>query len=126
MKRIFLIATLLVLINLQPTFAQVKKGINSQQLVDPVTQCALRYYYYPNIEAYFDTREKLFHFKVDGEWTTAEEIPYDYGGYSVYKMLNVLITDYDDDDPSQYISIHRKKYPYTSNGRIKTTTVSTE
>jgi hypothetical protein len=75
MKRIFLIATLMVLINLQPTFAQAKRSMNSLPLVDPVTQCALRYYYYPNIEAYFDTREKLFHFKVDGEWTTAEEIP---------------------------------------------------
>lgn len=47
-------------------------------------------------------------------------------GYSVYKMLNVLITDYDDENPMQFLNIHRKKYPYTSNGRIKATTVSTE
>ena len=46
MKRIFLIATLMVLINLQPTFAQAKRSMNSLPLVDPVTQCAWRYYYY--------------------------------------------------------------------------------
>lgn len=126
MKKLSIISSLIILFSTQVVLAQMQKKTNSLPLVDPITQCALRYYYYPNIEAYFDTQKKVFHLKVDGEWTTAEEIPYDYGGYSVYKMINVSITDYDDENPSQFISIHRKKYPYTANGRIKPSMVSTE
>lgn len=126
MKRIAPIITLIIVLSTQIALSQTQRNTNSLPLVDPVTQCALRYYYYPNIQAYYDTQKNIYHFKVDGEWTTAEEIPADYGGYSVYKMLNVLITDYDDENPMQFLSIHRKKYPYTANGRIKPSTVSTE
>lgn len=126
MKKLSLISSLIILLGTQIALSQTRKNTDSLPIVDPVSQCAYRYYYYPNIQAYFDTQKKIFHFKVDGEWTTGEEIPEDYGGYSLYRMLNVLITDYDDENPMQFLSIHRKKYPYTSNGRIKPSTVSTE
>ena len=80
--------------------------------------------YFPNIEAYFDTQKSIYYFKEDGEWVTAEEIPEGYRGYSVNNRLNVIVTDYDDETPYQLINIHKKKYPYTSSGRIRT--VSTD
>lgn len=118
---------LFLILSLQIAFAQSSdKSSSNVPLVDPVTNCALRYYYFPNIEAYFDTKKKIYYYKEDGEWITGEEIPYGYRGYSVYKMLNVFITDYDEDSPYQLLNTHKKRYPYTSNGRIKQLTASND
>ena len=64
MKKVSLIISLVVLFGAQIAHSQTQRKTNSLPLVDPITQCALRYYYYPNIQAYFDTQEKIFYFKV--------------------------------------------------------------
>jgi hypothetical protein len=101
-------------------FAQrVKNSENPTPLFNPVTNCQLRYYYFPNLEAYFDTQKSIYYYKENGEWITAEEIPDGYRGYSFYNKITVYITDYDDDYPYQFIEIHKKKYPYINNERVK-------
>lgn len=117
MKRFFL--TLLIIIILTPAVhAQIDPPkTTGVPLVDPVTNCQMRYYYFPNIEAYFDTQKRIYFFKQDGAWVTAEEIPDGYRGYSIYNKINVIINDYDDDEPCQFIEKHRKKYPYVNNDR---------
>ncbi len=89
------------------------------KLVDPVTNCELRYYYFPNLEAYFDTKKNIYYFKQQGQWITATDIPAGYRGYSLYNKCRVAITDYDDEDPTQFITLHKKQYPYAPNGKIK-------
>jgi hypothetical protein len=91
----------------------------STPLFNPVTNCQLRYYYFPNLEAYFDTQKSIYYYKENGEWITAEEIPDGYRGYSIYNKSTVYITDYDDDNPCQFIEIHKKKYPYINSERVK-------
>lgn len=88
-------------------------------LVDPETNCSLRYYYYPNIEVYFDTWNSNYIYSQNGQWITAKEIPAGYRGYSLYNKFNVFITDYDDDNITQFIKIHKKKFPYSPNGKHK-------
>src|SRR6476469_4820275 len=68
-------------------------------LTDPKTLCDLRYYYFPNIEAFFDTKTSNYMYKQDGQWITAKEIPSGYRGYSIYNKASVFINDYDGDDP---------------------------
>ena len=91
----------------------------STPLFNPVTNCQLRYYYFPNLEAYFDTQKSIYYYKENGEWITAEEIPDGYRGYSIYNKSTVYITDYDDDYPYQFIQIHKKKFPYINSERAK-------
>jgi hypothetical protein len=101
-------------------FAQrVKNSENATPLFNPVTNCQLRYYYFPNLEAYFDTQKSIYYYKENGEWITAEEIPDGYRGYSFYNKITVYIKDYDDDYPYQFIEIHKKKFPYINNERVK-------
>lgn len=101
-------------------FAQkARNENNSTPLFNPVTNCQLRYYYFPNLEAYFDTQKSIYYYKENGEWITADEIPDGYRGYSIYNKSTVYITDYDDDIPYQFIEIHRKKYPYINSERVK-------
>ncbi|WP_284652134.1 hypothetical protein [Flavobacterium terrisoli] len=94
--------------------------------IDKKTNCYIRYYYFPNIEAYFDNLKMVYYFKEKGEWMTAPELPKGYGGYSLYNKARVTITDFDDEMPYQFLKAHRKMYPYNSKGRFTNTTASTE
>ncbi len=79
----------------------------------------IRYYYYPNLEAYFDVKKNVFYFLQSGNWTVAEDIPRGYHGYGMFNRCKVGITDYDGEDPTQFLKIHKKQYPYAPNGKIK-------
>ncbi len=73
-----------------------------------------RYYYYPNLDAYYDSKDNLYIFESNqskGQIVKAKEIPSGYRGYSLYNGIRVAITDYDGDDPFSKISEHRKQFP---------------
>ena len=111
---------LLILFIVHSGFAQKSKMQDDvPPLIDPISNCQLRYYYFPNIEAYFDTQKRIYYYKDDSEWVTAEEIPEGYRGYSLYNKIYVFITNYDDEIITQFIDIHKKKYPYTKKGKLK-------
>lgn len=94
--------------------------------IDKKTNCYIRYFYFPNIQAYFDNLKMVYYYKENGEWKTAPELPKNYGGYSLYNKASVTITDYDDDNPYEFLSVHKKMYPYNSKGRFANTTASSE
>ena len=119
MKKI-LSTIFLVLFFFNASFAQKsKKQDYSPPLIDPISNCQLRYYYYPNLEAYYDTQKRIYYYKENSEWTTGEEIPEGYRGYSLFNKIYVFITDYDDDIITQFVDLHKKKYPYTKRGNMK-------
>ena len=118
--------------------ALISNGIYSQESaikkeslpIDPKTNCYIRYYYFPNLEAYFENLQLVYYYKEKEEWKTAPELPENYGGYSIYNKTRVTITNFDDDNPWQLILLHKKIYPYNSKGRFAyattTGTVSSE
>jgi len=93
---------------------------------DKKTNCYIRYYYFPNIQAYFDNLKMVYYYKENGEWQTAEELPKNYGGYSLYNKARVTINDYDDENPFEFLSTHKKMYPYNSKGRFANATAGAE
>jgi hypothetical protein len=71
----------------------------------------VRYYYYPNLDAYFDSEENLYLYEQGGQYVKAKEIPSGYRGYSLYNKVRVAITDYDGDKPYTKLDEHRKQFP---------------
>ena len=127
MKKFKTAISVVVLLTVQLTLAQAKNKAKSDvPLFNKATNCQLRYYYYPNTEAYLDTQKMIYYYRENGEWQTAEELPTGYRGYSMYNKYSVYITDYDDDFITQFINIHKKKYPYITNEKSKQLTVSTD
>ena len=114
MKKSTIIISLLTMFVVSIGSAQGLVNSKLHALTDPVTNCELRYYYYFNIEAYYDCKKNVFLYRQDGQWTTADEIPSGYKGYSMSNQLNILINDYDGDEPTQFLSSHKKKYPYNT------------
>ena len=127
MKNLKTITVFFVLFTIPTALSQVKvQAKKAEPLFNSKTNCLLRYYYFPNVQAYFDTQKMIYHYKENGEWKTAEELPNGYMGYSMYNKVSVFINDYDDDNICQFIDIHKKKYPYITNERIRKLTVSNE
>jgi len=94
--------------------------------IDKKTNCYIRYHYFPNLQAYFDNLKKVYYYRLNGKWTSSNELPENYGGYSLYNKARVIITDYDGENPEQFIHIHKKKYPYNSKGRFTYATASSK
>lgn len=92
---------------------------SSAKATETSLDTSFRYYYYPNLQAYYDIQSNLFLFRVNKEWVSAESIPDSYGGYSLYNNHRVKITDYDGDDITDMLSIHKLLYPYNAKGRLK-------
>ena len=124
MKKLNTILYIFILFLTLSINAQTKKASSTAPLTDPITNCELRYYYYPNIEAFFDTKKRIYLFMEQGKWITAEEIPSGYRGYSIYNKASVFINDYDGDDPIQFITSYKKKYPHNLRGKYRDMTAS--
>lgn len=101
-------------------------SVTPSKVVSESPTTKLRYYYFPNLEAYFDIHKNIYYYVKDGKWTTAKEIPNGYRGYGMFNKCKVGITDYDGDDPTQFLKAHKKQYPYAANGKIKNMMASSE
>lgn len=123
MKKVFLLVLLFIIYT---SSAQTVSDVNSSPNVDSKSKTEIRYYYFPNIEAYFDLQEKVYLYKDNGEWTEAEELPKNYGGYSLYNKARVIINDYDGDEPYLLLAEHKKMYPYNAKGRFANQTASND
>jgi hypothetical protein len=124
MKRIEKVFLLMLLFTGFISNAQTADTKTEQPTETKTTE--IRYYYFPNLEAYFDLQDKVYLFKEDGEWVEAEELPKNFGGYSLYNKVRVTITDYDGDEPYLMIDAHKKKYPYNAKGRFTNQTASSD
>lgn len=116
-----LVLTIMFLLLTFPSLAQVSKRMQPDVLAGADSNCALRYYYYPNLGAYFDLKNTVYIYNDKGEWKKAPELPNGYMGYSLNNKLNVPILDYDDDDVIQFIEAHRKKFPPVRGRRMPAT-----
>jgi hypothetical protein len=72
---------------------------------------SIRYYYYPNLEAYFDTQSREYIYKKNGEWVREKSIPNAYRGYSLFNKNYEILNGYvNEDNPEKYIITHKKEY----------------
>lgn len=101
-----------------PVEASVTKNCDDNQYLNGV-----RYYYYPNLEAYYDLKTSKYLYKQFGNWVKKKMIPSNYRGYGLYNNFHVVLKDYFDDTPHEFIQEHKKKYPADFKGRIFKTDV---
>jgi len=107
MKTTKVMTPLFILLLTCTMYAQQASSSKNALPLDRKTNCYIRYYYFPNIEAYFDNLKMVYYYKDKGVWTEAPELPQNYGGYSLYNKAHVEITNYDDEDPYKLILYRR-------------------
>jgi len=118
MKTIRLLFLIGVLLNSNNLFSQEETVTKPKE--------TSRYYYFPNLQSYFDNVKMVYYYKENNEWQTAPELPINYGGYSLYNKVRVVIKDYDGENPQQFLNAHKKLYPYNAKGRFTNATASSD
>jgi hypothetical protein len=93
---------------------------------DNTTQCQIRYYYYPNLEAYYDILKDIYHIKENGYWKIVEELPTNFRGYSVYNNASIKVTDYEDDSITEMLPTHKKKHGYITREKVRKQLIGAE
>ena len=93
--------------------AQTAGNVDTQNITsaDELPSIGVRYYYYPNLDAYFDSRSNLYIFEQDGQWIKSKELTSGYRGYSLFNGVRVAITDYNGDTPYTLLKEHQKQFP---------------
>lgn len=92
--------------------AQVSINVNfgSPPMWGPVGYTEVRYYYIPDVEAYYDIQLATFIYFDDGIWIHRAYLPSRYRNYDLYGGYKVVITDYYGNSPYVHFKQHKTKY----------------
>ena len=115
MKKITYLIIGLLMVSFNSAQAQVE--LNTVDVSSNYKFEEVRYYYYPNLQAYFDTKVALYLYKVNGQWVESEELAPTVRGYSLKNGLYVMIKDYSGDEPYTLLDQHKKQYPANYSSR---------
>lgn len=83
----------------------------------------VRYYYFPNLQAYFDTKKGMYLYIKNGNWVTSENIDMNSRGYCLNNGFYEMIKDYLGDDPITQFESHKIKYPANYSSKPKRTPI---
>ena len=103
--------------------AQVSVNINigTPPLWGPVGYTEVRYYYLPDVEAYYDIQASQFICYVEGDWVHRTHLPSQYRSYDLYGGYKVVMTDYHGNAPYVYFKDHKEKYAKGYRGPVQKT-----
>lgn len=92
--------------------AQISVSINlgSPPLWGPVGYTEARYYYLPDVEAYYDVQSSMFIYYGNGRWNRRESLPSRYRNYDLYNGYKVVMSDYRGETPYENFREHKMKY----------------
>ncbi|NCP21721.1 MAG: hypothetical protein COS42_03800 [Flavobacteriales bacterium CG03_land_8_20_14_0_80_35_15] len=92
--------------------AQISVDIHfgTPPLWGPVEQPQVRYYYLPDVEAYYDLSSKRFIYFNGYRWVRSAYLPRAYRNYDLYNGYKVVMNDYRGNTPYIYFKEHQKKY----------------
>ena len=92
--------------------AQVSVNVNigTPPLWGPVGYTEVRYYYLPDVEAFYDIQAVMFICYAEGEWVHKAHLPSKYKSYDLYDGYKVVMTDYHGNTPYIYFTEYKTKY----------------
>jgi hypothetical protein len=87
----------------------------------PVGYSEARYYYLPDVEAYYDVPSSMFIYYNRGAWIHRPHLPGQYRNYDLYSGYKVVMTDYRGDAPYAHFKEHKMKYGRGYHGEVQRT-----
>lgn len=85
----------------------ISVNIGRQPAWGPVGYDYAGYYYFPDIDCYYDVNMELFHYMDRGRWISARYLPYAYRHYDLYTLYKVVLNSR---DPWRHHHIHHRDY----------------
>ncbi len=117
MKTITKLILGMLLCSFNQIHAQVE--LDAVNINNPYQYEEVRYYYYPNLQAYYDTKVGMYLYQEQGQWVESEQLDVKTRGYSLKNGQYVMIKDYQGDEPFAMLEQHKKLYPADYSSRPK-------
>lgn len=108
--KLILIGIVLLLSSSVKSQVSVNVNIGSPPLWGPIGYTDVRYYYLPDVEAYYDIHTSMFIYYGGGIWLHKPQLPRIYSSYDLYGGYKVVMTDYRGDSPHIHFKDHKSKY----------------
>lgn len=101
--------------------AQVSVNVNigSPPLWGPAGFSQARYYYLPDVEAYYDIQSSMFIYYGGGAWIHRTYLPARYKSYDLYGGYKVVMTNYHGSTPYIHFKEHKMKYAKGYHGKAQ-------
>lgn len=85
----------------------VNINIGNQPAWGPVGYDYVNYYYFPDIDVYYNVNSGFYYYFDRGRWISTRYLPYIYANYDLYGLYKVVLNI---NDPWMYNNIHRRDY----------------
>ena len=102
-----LIATISFCNTTQAQKVNVNINIGSQPAWGPVGYDYAGYYYFPDIDVYYNVNSGYYNYYDRGAWVSAQYLPYAYSSYDLYGLYKVVLNV---NSPWLYNTNHRRDY----------------
>lgn len=98
MKKIYYLALVVFSLFFIPeSKAQISVNLNigTQPLWGPVGYDYVRYYYMPEVNAYYNVSNRKYTYRKGNKWVTKSNLPREYKRFDLYRTYKVVINEYD-------------------------------
>ncbi|MBI5539423.1 MAG: hypothetical protein HY951_05145 [Bacteroidia bacterium] len=119
--KLVLLGTVLFLVSTVQAQVSVNVNIGSLPPWGPVGYPEVRYYYLPDVEAYYDVQSSIFIYYSQGVWIRRTYLPARYRGYDLYGGYKVVMPNYHGNSPYVHFNDHRIKYAKGYHGKAQKT-----
>lgn len=114
MKRFLLIFGLLLCMvpfysSMEAQNVNININIGRQPSWGPTGYDYVDFYYFPDINCYYDVNIGMFYYPNAGRWVSARYLPRQFRGYDLYRMHKVVINQ---NNPWRYNHIHYRDYKH--------------
>jgi hypothetical protein len=87
----------------------------------PEGYSGVRYYYLPDVQAYYDVQSSMFIYNSGNGWIRRSALPGRYRNYDLYGGYKVVLSDYHGNTPYRQFNEHRAKYGRGYHGNAQRT-----
>ncbi len=91
----------------QAQHVNININIGDQPAWGPVGYDYVGYYYFPDIDCYYDVNVGMFYYSERGRWVSARYLPYSYRNYDLYGLHKVVLNVR---EPWRYHRNHYRDY----------------
>ena len=85
----------------------------------PAGYNSVRFYYLPDIEAYYDVQNKMFIYYSGNTWVHRSYLPARYKNYDLYKGYKVVLNNYHGNSPYIHFKENKSKYAKGYKGSVQ-------
>lgn len=108
--KLFIIALALFFSGAAKAQVSVNVNIGSPPMWGPAGYSEVRYYYLPDVEAYYDVHTSMFIYLGGGVWVHRAHLPSMYSSYDLYGGYKVVMVDYHGNSPYHNHNHYKVKY----------------